>query len=47
MCNSAGLHKQFNTEQKPVEEFSFQATAEDNGFSCLKTYLFNVQQIKC
>lgn len=48
MWTSAGLHKQFNTEQKPVEECIFQATAEDNNFSSYKIYLFNVQQqFKC
>lgn len=48
MCTSAGLHKQFNTEQKPGEEFIFQATTEDNNFSSLKIYLFSMQQqMKC
>lgn len=48
MCTSAGLHKQFNTEQKPGKEFIFQATTEDNNFSSLKIYLFSMQQqMKC
>lgn len=48
MCTSAGLHMQFNAEQKPVEEFTFHATTEDNNFSSLKIYLFSMQQqIKC
>lgn len=39
---------QFNAEQEPVEEFTFQATTLDNHFSSLKIYLFSMQQqIKC